>query len=232
MVLFFSFSPAFAAEVEKGTIISLSAEAEAELANDEIVVEFRVEAKGSDTNKLRKQVDYISAAISKRMKRERGAKIITTGRRLDPVWENRPGYKRERTGWQMIQSGRIVSTRLNAVSGWLEDVEHLGAHLKGLRFRVSDNLLKATQEQLRLKAIEYFKDKASTIAKGLSATSFRIVRLQTDSHRPLYPMQRDRTFAMAESINASSPVLEAGESKVSVTIHGEIEVEKQRFSVK
>ncbi|MES0371555.1 MAG: SIMPL domain-containing protein, partial [Mariprofundaceae bacterium] len=191
----------------------------------------RVEAKGSDTNKLRKQVDFISAAISKRMKRERGTKIITTGRRLDPVWENRPGYKRERSGWQMVQSGRITSTRLNAVSDWLEDIEQLGAHLKGLRFRVSDKLLKATQERLRLNAIERFKDKSSSIAKGLNATSYCIARLQTDSHRPAYPMQRDRTFAMAESVSASSPALEAGESKVSVTVYGEIEVEKQKFPV-
>ena len=70
-MLFLSLSPALAVEVEQGTIISLSAQAEMELANDEIAVEFRVEAKGSDTNKLRKQVDFISAAISKRMKRER-----------------------------------------------------------------------------------------------------------------------------------------------------------------
>ena len=130
-MLSLSFSSALAEEVKQGTIVSLSAQPGTDLANDEIAVEFRVEAKGSDTNKLRKQVDFISAAISKRMKRERGAKIITTGRRLDPVWENRPGYKRERTGWHMVQSGRITSTRLNAVSAWLEDIEHLGAHLKG-----------------------------------------------------------------------------------------------------
>lgn len=230
MTLFLLLPTAFAAE--QGTIISLSAQAEANLANDEIAVEFRVEAKGSDTNKLRKQVDFISAAISKRMKRERGTKIITTGRRLDPLWENRPSYKRERTGWQMVQSGRITSTRLNAVSSWLEDIEQLGAHLKGLRFRVSDKLLKATQEQLRLNAIERFKAKASALTKSLNATSFRIIRVQTDSHNPIHPMQRDRTFAMAESASASSPVLEVGESKVSITVHGEIEVEKQSFPVK
>lgn len=232
MMLFLTLSPAIAAGMEQATVISLSAQAEANLANDEIAVEFRAEAKGSDTNKLRKQVDFISASISKRMKRERGTKIITTGRRLDPVWENRPGYKRARTGWHMIQSGRITSTRLNAVSAWLEDIEHLGAHLKGLHFRVSDKLLKATQERLRLEAIERFKAKASTIAKGLDATSFSIVRLHTDSHRPVNPMRRDRAFAMAESVNVSSPALEAGESKVAVTIRGEIEVEKQKFPVK
>ena len=69
------------------------------------------------------------------------------------------------------------------------------------------------------------------MASGLDANSFRIVRLQTDSQRPIYPMQRDRTFAMAESVSASSPVLEAGESKVSVTVRGEIEVERRQFPV-
>jgi len=230
--LFVSLSPVIAAENEPGTIVSLSAQAETNLVNNEVVVEFRAEAKGSDTNKLRKQVDFISAAISKRMKKERGAKIITTGRRVDPVWENRPGYKRERTGWYMIQSGRITSTRLDAVSDWLEEIEQLGAHLQGLQFRVSHQLLLATQEKLRLQAVERFKAKAETIARGLEASSFRIARLQTDNHQPVYPMRRDRAFAMAESVKASTPTLESGESRVAVTVHGEIELEKRDFLVK
>ncbi len=233
MLLLLLLPPAFAAEVVQGTIVSLSARAGMDMTNDEVAVDFRVEAKGSDINKLRKQVDYISAAISKRIKREKGVKIITTGRRLDPVWENRFGYKHERTGWYMVQSGRITSTELDAVSAWLEDIEQLGAHLQGLQFRVSDKLLRATQERLRLQAIERFKAKASAIARSLDTTAFHIIRLQTDSHRPVYPMQQDRTFAMAESsVKASAPALESGESRLAVTIHGEIEVEKRLFAVK
>jgi len=232
LVSLLSLSPAFAAKFEQGTIITLSAQAEADLTNNEVVVEFRAEAKGSETNKLRKQVDFISTAISKRMKKERGTKIITTGRRIDPVWESRPGYKRERTGWHMIQSGRITSTRLNAVSDWLQEIEQLGAHLQGLQFRVSHQLLQATQEKLRLQAVERFKIKAATFAKGLKAPSFRIARLQTDNYQPDSPMQNSRAFAMTESMKASAPTLESGESRIVVTVHGEIELEKRDFPVK
>jgi len=176
----------------KGARVSLSAIAETELANDEVAVQFRVQAEGKQPAPLRQQVNRISARIKQRLENESDVKLTTTSRRLEPVWEyHATTRKRERTGWRMVQTGTITSTKLDAVPNWLDDIEQAGA-----------------------------------IAKGLDAKSFRVIRLQTNTNRPVYPV---RGLAMMASKAEAAPALSSGESKVSVTVSGEIEVPFKDF---
>ncbi|MDQ7011203.1 MAG: SIMPL domain-containing protein [Mariprofundaceae bacterium] len=221
--------PAFAADIPKGTRISLSAVAETALPNDEVVVHFRVQAEGNKPAPLREEVNAISEKIKQRLEKESEVKLTTTSRRLEPLWEyNKLARKRERIGWRMLQTGRIASTRPESVSDWLEDIEKAGARLSGLQFRISAATLHDAQDALRLQAIRSFRSQARGVARGLDAKSFRIIRLQTSGQQPVYPVRRDMAgVAMMES--KSAPALSAGESKLSVTVSGEIEVPFKDF---
>jgi len=111
-----------------GTRVSLSAMAETELANDEVAVQFRVQAEGRQSAQLWQQVNRVSARIKQRLENESDVKLTTTSRRLEPVWEYHPTTrKRERTGWRMVQTGMITSTKLDAVPNWLDGIEQAGA---------------------------------------------------------------------------------------------------------
>ncbi|MFQ5582209.1 MAG: SIMPL domain-containing protein [Mariprofundaceae bacterium] len=224
--------PALAAEVPKGTRVSLSAVAEAELSNDEVAIHFRVQAEGKNPAPLRKQVNEISEKIKQRLENESDVKLTTTSRRLEPLWEyNKLASKRERVGWRMLQTGLITSTRLDNVPDWLDDIEKTGAKLSGLQFRISGPTLHDAQDALRLQAIRSFRSQAKGIVKGLDAKSFRITRLQTSGQQPVYPVRGDMIgVAMMES--KAAPALSAGESKVSVTVSGEIEVPFKDFPAK
>lgn len=226
-------SPAWA-QVEdnqaKGTRVSLSAMAETELANDEVAVQFRVQAEGRQSAPLRQQVNRVSARIKQRLENESGVKLTTTSRRLEPVWEyHQTTRKRERAGWRMVQTGMITSTKLDAVPNWLDDIEQAGAQLSGLQFRVSSPTMNDAQDALQLQAIRKFRHKAGDIAKGLDAKSFRVIDLQTNANRPVYPV---RGMAMMASKAEAAPALSSGESKVSVTVSGEIELPFRDFPVK
>jgi len=85
------------------------------------------------------------------------------------------------------------------------------------------------QDALQLQAIRKFRRKARAIAKGLDAKSFRVIRLQTNANRPVYPV---RGMAMMASKAEAAPALSSGESKVSVTVSGEIEVPLRDFPAK
>jgi len=215
----------------EGTRVSLSVTAETELANDEVAVQFQVQAEGRKSAPLRQQVNRISEHIKQRLESESNVKLTTTSRRLEPVWEYHPTTrKRERTGWRMLQTGTITGTNLDAVADWMDDIERAGAELSGLQFRVSSSTLNNAQDQLQLQAIRKLRRKAQNIAKALDAKSFRIIRLQTNANRPAYPMRTG--MAMMAVKREATPALSPGESKVTVTVSGEIEVPFMDFPTK
>ncbi|ATX80591.1 putative conserved protein YggE, contains kinase-interacting SIMPL domain [Mariprofundus aestuarium] len=229
------FTPALAqAESDQpaGTRINISASAETEIPNDEMVITFRVEKEGKHANEIRQHVNRVSAAIQKRMKSERGVKMKTTDRTMQPVWHHPKNMTRIRTAWRMTQTEQITSSNLDAVPEWLDAIEAEGANLANLQFRVSRNSSLETQALLRLQAIKAFRAKAATIARGVDARSFRIIRLNSSSHTPQPVMYRAEMAMMAKAAEASAPpALSAGEGLVRVTVNGEIEVPFTDFPV-
>ncbi len=214
-----------AAEIESpaGTRINLNATIETQLPNDEVVISFRVEKEGSNARMIRQYVNKVSAAIQKRLQQEQAVKLTTTGRNMQPVWKHVANKTRVRTGWRMVQTGKVVSKKLDAVPAWLDAIEAEGAHLSGLQFRLSAAASKQAQDRLRFQAIVLFRHKAATIAKGLSAKSFKIIRLSTSKHLPQPVRYSSEMAMMAKSADMGATSLSSGEGKVSVTVTGEIE---------
>ena len=213
-----------ASEKPEGARIALSATVEMELPNDEVVISFRVEKQGKDVRAIRQEVNRMAGAIEKRLRREPGLKLETTSRHLQPLWHYPKNAERVRTGWQMVQAGRVISSRLDEVAGWLEDIEAAGAHLSGLQFRISSSAMENARAELSQQALRKFRDKAAAMARGLGADNFRIVSLSADSRMPAPIVQRREMAMMAAAREAEPPALSAGEGTVRLTVSGEIEL--------
>ena len=223
-------SQSFAAE-PKGTIVSLSAEAMLEVPNDEVVVNFRVEERGKKLDALRKRVNQVSASIKKSLTKEKGIKLKTSSRRVDPIWKHGE-YASKLDGWMVVQTGMITSKNLDDVPRWLNIIEHAGAKLQGLSFRVSDTLRRSTQEKLRIQAIQQFRIKAETVSKALDASSFSIRHLNTGSSYSPQPMYRSEMAMMTKGVlNDAAPALSSGDSRISVSVNGDILVDQVKFKV-
>jgi len=220
------------AQSSSGTRINLNATVETQVPNDEVVISFRVEKEGKNAQAIRQYVNKVSGAIQKRLATEKGVKLKTISRNMQPVWKHYKDRARQHTGWRMTQTGQIISTHLDAVPAWLNAIEDEGAHLSGLQFRVSAKNTKHVQDSLHLQAIALFRDKAKVIAKGLSAKTFRIIRLNTSSHTPQPVRYRAEMAMMAKSMTADAPALSSGEGKISVNITGEIETPFIDFSAR
>jgi len=215
-----------------GTRITISASAERELPNDEVVITFRVEQEGKDANAIRQQVNRITDLIHKRLQKEAALKIKTTSRNMLPVWHYPKNQPRIRTAWRMSQSEEITSNNLETVSQWLETIEGEGAQLSNLQFRVSRQLSLHTEDALLLQAIKTFRSKAAALAKGLDARSFRIIHLNSSSQTPRPVLYRSEMAMMAKSADAAAPSLSAGEGVARITVNGEIEVPFTDFPLK
>jgi predicted secreted protein len=221
------FSMPVMADAAKGTVVSLAASAAQILPNDEVVVSFRIEAEGRKAAALGARVNRISQAVSKRLAREKGVHLATTGRSLEPRWHlDNASHRQVRDGWRMVQNGRATSRDLDAVAAWVDAIELAGAHLDGLRFRISASALQAAENRLRMRAIARFRAQAAATAKALDATSFRILRISTDHSAP-GPMPM---MAMARGA-APVPALAAGQGRVTVGVSGTILLPERDYPV-
>lgn len=210
-----------------GTRIHLSVTVEKSVSNDEIIVHYRIEETGTSAKKLRLQVNQITARLEKRLKDEQ-VKHNTTGRSLRPDREKGVFNYRK---WRLNQSGQISTNDLDNISGWLADIEAMGVKLNQLSFRLSSEKMSQLHNELRLEALRKFRDQAEVLSRGVDASSFRIIRIQTSGNSPRH-FSRQPMMAEMSVANNAAPVMASGESKYTFTVSGEIEVEFTDFPVK
>jgi len=210
----------------EGTRVSLSAEASEEAVNNELIVHYRIAERGGSAKVLQQKVNGIAAAIETRLKAEK-VKHKTTSRRLSPVSSDGVFSMRE---WEMMQSGEIITSELDAVANWLGEIEAKGAKLNHLQFRVSERARKKIEEKLKLEAIASFRSKAAITTIGLTAKSFKIIQMNISGSAPVMETYRARDYSI-KSMVSSAPQMSAGESTIKVNVSGTIEVPFKSFPV-
>ncbi|MDQ6971034.1 MAG: SIMPL domain-containing protein [Mariprofundaceae bacterium] len=122
----------------------------------------------------------------------------------------------------------MISLQLDHVADWLDDIEQAGARLDGLNFRISDAFRESKNRELRLKAVQQFRNKAAAMARALDAASYRIINIRAGAGSP--PAPRMARAVMAMSADAP-PALNSGESRLSVSVSGEIQLPEKSYSV-
>ena len=187
--------------------------------------------QGFDVDVLRKRVNRIAQSLQKRLQAEPGLTLKTTSRQMEPVWEYPKNAPRQRNGWRLVQSESAVSNDLSKVGDWVDSIEKAGAQMTNLEFRVSRQTRAAAEEDLRLQAIASFRLKAGSIAAGLDASSFRIVRLNTNSQSPRSQSYGRELAASSRLSDSPPPALSAGTGFLQVTVQGEIETPLQEYPV-
>lgn len=213
-----------------GTRINISATAETELANDVVIIRFRVEKEGKDADKIREYINKVTTIIQKRLKNEKNLKHKTISRNMTAVWSYPRNLPRLRTSWKMTQTEQVVSTKLDAVPSWLHVIETQGAHLDSLTFRISNQTSKKALKQLRIDAIQSFKEQAQLLTQSIGGKSFRIIQLHASNQNPR-PQQLER-FALSDATQTTAPSLSSGEGNLRVTVTGVIEVPFRDYPAK
>jgi len=223
-------TPACATEpAETGTVVSLSATETLTVENDQLLVSYRIEAQGPDAAKLQKQVNDTNRRVQALLAQHPEIKLQTTGRNLqDLTHYDKAKMRQVRDGWRLVQNEQAITHLLASVPEWVDGIERAGAHLKGLSFRVSEKKTEATLEKLRMQAVQTFRMRAASMSKALDAPSFRILKLRTDSRMPPSPVMQRSLMAMSPA--ESTPSFNAGESRLSVTVSGDILLPEKHYN--
>ena len=149
-----------------------------------------------------------------------GIRVSSGNRSSHPVYdekgENIVGW-RER-GEISIEGSDFAA--ISALTGQMLGELSLGS----MQFSLSADSRRQTEDQLIAKAIEAFKARADIATRSLGGSDYKIVNLNLNTQY-MQPMRyRAEKVMMAADMSGSAPEVEGGQSDVTVSADGVIEV--------
>lgn len=201
-------------------LVNLNATAATEVANDQVTSVIQVMLNGTDPTKLGQQVNQRSNQLLEKIKAYDSVKSQTTG------YQTRPMYKDSQiVSWQVSQQIRLHSHDFTQMSELLGDMQDLGT-VQSIVFSLSDELIESTQNELMQQAISKFRDKAALIQQQFDEPGYRLVNLSvnTSGYAPVHRMESSMMMSADMSSKSAPAALEAGSNKVSVDVHGQIQL--------
>ena len=212
-------APATAAEAaDAAPTVDLSAEAARQAPNDVAMANAYFEAADADPAALSKRVNAAIAAALEQARPYSGVKTSTSGVSTYPVY-GKDGRKFE--SWRMRSEIQLESRDLPALSELLGKLQTTLA-VSRLVLQPAPETRKSTADLAATDAIRAFEARAASIA-GTLGRKYRIRHLSVayGGHaQPVYPMMR----TAALSAEAAPAPIEAGQTEVTVTVSGTIEL--------
>lgn len=203
-----------------GTLVELSAEASRPAANDLLRATVYAEANAADPAEVARKVNQDLAEALRVSKAKPGVSVKSGSQHTYPVY----GSSRKIEGWRMRADLQLESKDGTALSELLARLQQMKLALAGVTQLPSPATRAQVEEGVVQDAIRAFEAKAALVARTLGKP-YKIKRLniqQSGVVPPPMPMLRAAKMEMAADV---APVpLEAGESQVSATVGGEIEL--------
>jgi predicted secreted protein len=205
-------------------VIQLTASAEIELANDEAIATFAVEAQDADAQRAQAQVNQrVTAGVAALKKADPSAQIETAGYSSYPIYGRDGG--RSITGWRVRQTVQLRTSDLAKLPQTVAQGQQ-AMTLAGIDFRISREAQQATQAELIRRAVDKLNARAAVVAEALKVAPERM-RLEELSfgpesgHRPPAPFSA-RAAAAADAVPA--PALDAGTSVQQLTVSAKLRI--------
>lgn len=221
-LLFIASMPLFAADSnEQLGRVDFSSEAATTLNNDLLQATLSVETSKADTASLARELtEKINAAIQD-AKAWPSVKVSTGNQNSWPIYDKNNKLE----SWRGHAYLKIESKDHAAAAELIAKLQET-LQLQNLHFSVSPEAKAASEQQLTKEAIAAFKERAEQIQEAWGAKGYKLVQMSVgqsnnNGYRP-YPVMARSAALHAEAAPVPTPEFEAGESRVSVSIHGSI----------
>jgi len=217
-LLFFLISPVTAHDNESlFNQVNLQAQAEREVPNDQMIVLLATEHEGSDTAglaaKVNSDMQWALDVIKKYSSVESQSKSYQTY----------PTYRKQIViGWRASQQIEIKSENIAALTELVGKLQEK-LQVKQMSFSPTTETRVRFENELIEEAMQSFLARVEIVKKNMPNKNYRIINLNinTGGYRPpVMHMQRDMMQSMEM---ASAPAVEAGKSKITVTVSGSVQ---------
>ena len=205
---------------QRYNVIELSASAQREVANDLMTAQLFVEMQDANPAQLANQLNRAVAEGARQAKDYPMIKVRTGNNQTYPVY----GRNNQAQGWRGRAELRLETRDFAAGAALLGKLQ-ASLQLAGMQFGVAPETRQKVENELIAEAIGAFRARADIAKMALGGKSYKTQRISINAGgggQP--PRQFMRAAAMADSSVAAPPV-EAGESIVTVSANGAVEVE-------
>lgn len=202
--------------------VSLRAEVSQEVPHDLMQVILYSEAQDNDPAKLAASItENLNKAIAQ-ARQSKGVQVSLGSRHSYPVYSDNG---EQISAWRERAELRLESaqfSQLSKLTGELLQQLKMG----GMTFSIADSTRQASEDALIKTAVESFKARAQLTSETLGGNAYKIVNLSFNSgFQPPMPVRMAAMKGMAMNEAAPAPEIEAGSSKVTLSVDGVIEVQ-------
>jgi predicted secreted protein len=196
--------------------LNLTADATSKVPNDEMVVSLAIERSGADSAPL---TDAVLTALTEATKAARsvaGIEVRQGNVSTNPNWD-----QNKKIGWQVRGEMTLMSKDMKALSALTGKLSEK-LQLAGVSFRLSESSRSAEEARLINAAADNFRAKAKAATSAFGYSNFvlnEVTVSQAGSVMPPRPM-----MAMSMKAERAGVPVEGGDSEVSVTISGKVEL--------
>ena len=203
--------------------LTFQTEVKEEVQNDEVRATMYKKAQASDAKTLATTLNTSINNAMKIAKRYPSVTVSTGQQRTYPRYDKNDKI----IGWTGQASIDLKSTDFVATSQLIADLQQTLV-MENLNFGVSDAKKDALEQKLMTEASRAFQQQAKNLTRAWDARGYRVVTVNLNTNnnnypRPMYSM-RAESAAMDSAVPSQN--FESGNSTISVTANGTIELTK------
>jgi predicted secreted protein len=193
-----------------------SVESTRDVDNDWITAVVGITAEDTDPARLADRINREMAWALEQARAEARVKAKSGGYSTFPIHEE-GRIRRWQASQQLVLEGGDTAAMTQLV-GILQS----RLQLQSFQFSVSEALRKKVQEELVSEALAAFRARAELVAKGLGASGYALDDVSVETGSPGFPMPMHRMEMATMAKDMAAPAVEAGTSRVSVTVSGAV----------
>lgn len=216
VLLFASLTAAAQAPEALFNLVSLTAQAERDIANDLLTATLAAEAEGADPAQLS---DSVNRSMQRALATASGYKSVKT---QSAGYQTTPVYDKNRVvRWRVRQEMRLESADFAAATELIGKLQ-ASLMMTALNLSVSAETRRKAENALIAEAIAAFDERARVVRDAMKAKGYRVKDLQISAGgappRPMLMQAR----ALSE---AAPPAVEPGSTRVVVSVSGSIQLQ-------
>lgn len=196
--------------------VNLQAQVERDIPNDQLTVTLAVEEEGKEAAKIADKVNQDMDWALQIVAQHKDINSSTQSYNTSPVYD-----KSTVIGWRASQQLELKSTNITALSDMVGKLQER-LQIKNMRFTPTRETRVQYENELIEEAMVSFKQRIEIVKKHMDQKNVRIVNLHVNTGgghpQPIYGESRMMAMDMK-----SAPAVDAGTSKISVTISGSVQ---------
>lgn len=199
--------------------ISLHATAQGDVENDLMRVRMQVSHEHRDAaelaNKVNTDMQWALAQLAE----------FSTIRFSTENYTTYPKYEQQRVaGWRSTQTLAMSSDDFEAIKKAVQILQSR-LQVQQMMFEPRAETRRTTEDELINQALDNLKHRALLVQQNMGASGYRIIHLNIDTgHVSPGHLRMEATMMRSTSVDVA-PAVEGGDSKISVTVSGQIQLQ-------